>query len=399
MSLSTVIKNISRLSKISRSLSLTIIPITCKSSENAFFVSGKTSIREIALYGLNFTFFFITIVQFFLNVFDNSKRSALGILFYGFVLVLTTGTGMYGVGYHTCASEFCCLLNVLVKYPYGLLHKIYPNLRPRSKRRQDVLLLAFILFVQITIAIIFLGFFPIMDITLAVTSPNCNINFLSFSKSLQSNIVFNLLIVLIKLPTYCTACLMAMLSTSIWLILIKVLMDNLKDLQKLPTKEGNSYYEQLCTFPAKYYSQIQVFAILINQCLQTYFWPVLEFLGAVVSIGLAYTFTRFHKLLNIYVQLSIVAALTMSMLLISVIFYVGSQPLLLSSKFLNSSDLVEEKLSQRILLRKIVKSYSPIVLKVGHFHKIDQMRGPTLIRFILQRTVFLLLKSGDMTAN
>ncbi len=50
--------------------------------------------------------------------------------------------------------------------------------------------------------------------------------------------------------------------------------------------------------------------------------------------------------------------------------------------------------------RKFLRSCPPICLRVGPFHKLDRQRTPSFLRFILQRTFFLVMKTklGDHTA-
>ncbi len=186
-----------------------------------------------------------------------------------------------------------------------------------------------------------------------------------------------------------------MLTVTIWLTIIKELTDNLQEFLKMLKSVKDSNPRQICCFLKVYYRQIQVFTILVNDCLQTYFWPVAEFYGTVISIGLAYVLIRYHTFFNIYVQGSVAAALLTTMIMLCVIFDVGSQPLPISSKIIRFSSYDLGKTNPSTYFRKIVKSYQPVVLKVGHFHNIDRKRGPSLMRYILQRTVFLLLKSED----
>ncbi len=390
---SQVTQLIGALCRISYTTSFTTIPFLCKISDNTFYVSKNISNKQVFLHGIHFITLLITIAQFFLNLFESSKENVVGILFYGFVFILTTATGIYGFGFYLRASEFCCLLNILVQNPNGLLNRNRFNVRPNGKRFQNMLLFTLIVFAQFTTAITFLVFFPLMDLTLAIVSPNSNFVFILFSKYFESTNLLNAFLVLIKLPTYFIACLIGFLSIPIMLIFIKELLDNLKDLRQLLTKNRMIKSENADTLIEIYYRQIQVFVILVNECLQTHFWPVVEFIGAVVSIGLAYTFIRYHGLFNIYVQGSLAAASISVFLLLCVMFDVGSQSLLISSKIIrwSTSAVGRDKTSK--LFRKFAKSCPPVVLKVGNFHRIDRQRGPALIRFIVQRTVFLLLKS------
>ncbi len=376
-----IIQLIAALSRISYNSTFASIPFLCKLSDNSFHVSRNTSIKQVALQIVHCITLGITTTQFFLNFFDSSKGNLLGILFYGFVLILTADTVIYRFGYHFHASEFCCLLNIFVKFPNGLFYRNRSNRRPNRKRFRNTLLFTLIVFAQLTTAVVFFGFFPLMDLTLAITSHNSNLNLL------------NVLLILIKLPTYYIACLIGSLSIAIVLIFIKELLDNLKDLLEMLRNSFVNNPDNTYALIAIYYRQIQVFAILVNECLQTHFWPVAESTGSVLSIGLAYTFVRYHGLFNIYIQVSLAASSTSLFLLLCFMFDVGSQSLLISTKIIRFSSSAVRRDESSKLFRKFAKSCPAVVLKVGHFHKIDRQRGPNLIRFIVQRTVFLLLKS------
>lgn len=72
-------------------------------------------------------------------------------------------------------------------------------------------------------------------------------------------------------------------------------------------------------------------------------------------------------------------------------FHIGSRPMLISGLCLRRIKACNNwncKWSQRFL-----KSCPLISLKVGRFHLLDRGRGPAFIRFILQRTLLLILKT------
>lgn len=43
--------------------------------------------------------------------------------------------------------------------------------------------------------------------------------------------------------------------------------------------------------------------------------------------------------------------------------------------------------------KKFFKSCPPIAIRVGEFHKMDSERAPAYVRFVLQRTLFLVVKT------
>lgn len=43
--------------------------------------------------------------------------------------------------------------------------------------------------------------------------------------------------------------------------------------------------------------------------------------------------------------------------------------------------------------KKFFKSCPPITIRVGEFHKMDNERAPAYVRFVLQRTLFLVVRT------
>lgn len=314
------------------------------------------------------------------------------VLFYGCVLVITTATLIYGVGYYNRASEFSTLLNNMVKRRNGIMHQSYTNSQSRVNRHQNMGILALISFFLISTAIAFLGFIPAVKITLELTN-SCEAP-IPFPKILHFNDLLRIFYILITMPTIYLACLIGLLTTIIWITVIKELRDSLNFF--LLQFSCNCNAKSMHHFIKIYYRQLQLFTMLINRCLQIHFWPVLEFVGSLVGICLLYTFVKYHALFNIYVRVILVASFVTTSLFIWVMFGIASQSLLLSSKLLARSKCFAKRYEQSVGFKKFVRSCPPSVLKVGDFHKKDQNSAPGLIRFILQRTVFLLVKSVDM---
>ncbi len=381
------------LSRISHFLSISIYPISFNSKQTVFYISRIKSIKKTILLGFVFLGFVLTVVELIASLFSTSKINLIRFLFCGFVIVTTTAAGIFGLGFHTRANAFCCVLNVIVKNSKGLLHQALLNYQP-SYNRQDILLLVLILYEQAISVITFLVLLPLADIVLAISNQNFSLNFASF----QLNITFNIFIVLIKLPTYCIACLWCMLNASIWVVLIKELTDSIKDLHILLKHETENNLDEIYSSSLIYYRQIQVFSILANECLQAHCWPAVEFIGSGISIGLCYTLVKYPTLFNKWIQISLVGTLIIVLLFICVAFDFGSQSLLISSKVLRLLNDAATRNKGGVKFKKVIKSFQPVAMRVGQFHKIDRKRGPSLIRYILQRTVLLLLKSKDITS-
>lgn len=379
---------ISALSRLCYRITFAIIPFLCKLDDKEAHLFKHKKIKQKVLLASNFIGFIVIAVQLIRCVFQSQYDTPVGILFYSFLLVVLVFIVIFGFGLSVNVHEFRCLFCILAKNPYGFVVHGIPKLRSSGTQRQDRILLALILIVQLAIAIFFLVLIPVVDIALTVERHNsCNI----FGPLCSLNVAF----ILLKTPLFVVLCIISMLTISIELIFVKPLSDNLKHLVTLISYNQDTDRRHKFQLVSKYYSQIQIYTILVNKCLQTYVWPIVEFLYGFVSIGLAYIFIKYHVLFNIFVKTIVAGALLTNLCFIHVMFDYGSQPLSLSCKIITKTKLFQRKDGQSILLGKVLKSCRLITLKVGLFHKIDQTRGPSLVRYILQRTVFLLLKSKD----
>ncbi len=126
-----------------------------------------------------------------------------------------------------------------------------------------------------------------------------------------------------------------------------------------------------------------------NSAFQQLFWPLIQFYGCVILISLLYPLILFtHQLgaTGVFVICIIVFAVggtccsTLGL---------GSQAIILSTKILGYSKLINKNIGERKFLRTCPK----VAIRVGKFHKMDNERVPACIRFILQRTFFLVLKT------
>ncbi len=137
------------------------------------------------------------------------------------------------------------------------------------------------------------------------------------------------------------------------------------------------------------YRRIQIFIIVCNQCLQIYFWPVLNFLGGFAIIGMFYSLVLFQKQLPLLGVMGIFVLAMITLLLCCLMFHMGSRSILISKKVLKRVKTLNKcKWSKRFW-----KSCPTIALMMGAFHRMDRARGPAFIRFILQRTHMLVIKT------
>ncbi len=145
-----------------------------------------------------------------------------------------------------------------------------------------------------------------------------------------------------------------------------------------------SYIKYICTL----YREIQILVILSNKAFQHLFWPFIQFYGCVVLITLLYPLILFmHQLgaAGILICIMVLAVLGTCCSMLGL----GSQTIILSTKILGYAKSCNEDKTQR----KFIRTCPKIAIRVGEFHKMDSERVPAFIRFVLQRTFFLVLKT------
>lgn len=137
------------------------------------------------------------------------------------------------------------------------------------------------------------------------------------------------------------------------------------------------------------YRRIQILVILSNNCFQTYIWPLIQFVGGMMLISVLYGLLVFHGRMPMIVTLCISLTIMSATFTICVILDLASRPILISGKIKQKlKSLGKCKWSQ-----KFFRSCPKIALRVGNFHQMDRGRGPAFIRFVLQRTFFLVIKT------
>ncbi len=144
-----------------------------------------------------------------------------------------------------------------------------------------------------------------------------------------------------------------------------------------------------CKNIAMFYRRIQMFVILCNQCFQTCMWPAIQCLGAMLIISMLSVLLLFQSRIPI-IAIVCISLLTVAIMLVCCIMLdLGSRPILISGKILQKT----KRLNGCKWSQKFFKSCPSIALRIGHFHKMDRARIPAFIRFILQRTFFLVLRT------
>lgn len=137
------------------------------------------------------------------------------------------------------------------------------------------------------------------------------------------------------------------------------------------------------------YRQSQLLVNLSNYCFQDLFWPNMEFAGSVVIIALFYIVLICHSLLPLFALFSLCSIAVTILLMCCLMFQMGSNLKLTSAKILKRSKC--GNISKQT--RKIFRTCRPVEVCVGSFHKMDQGRCPSFIRFVVQRTFFLVFKT------
>lgn len=140
-----------------------------------------------------------------------------------------------------------------------------------------------------------------------------------------------------------------------------------------------------------FYRQLQIVLQLANNCFQTYLWPVYEFAGALIVIALIYMEVMFMECLHFAAQICVSIFMCATLCIICVTFKIASLPLQASAKILSKCNVINAPLKFSRQRRAI----SLLSFQIGTFHKIDQSRVPSLLRFVLQRTVFLIVQTRN----
>lgn len=140
------------------------------------------------------------------------------------------------------------------------------------------------------------------------------------------------------------------------------------------------------------YRRLQIIMSLCDECFQQRVWPFLQFAGCLASICFLYTLIVFdnqlEKVFIVIVTLVLIATVSTCILILEM----GSRPLKLSSG--RNGILIKLKgWNNDSWFKRFLKSCQPIAIRIGPFHKMDKERSPAFIKFILQRTIFLVVQT------
>lgn len=150
-----------------------------------------------------------------------------------------------------------------------------------------------------------------------------------------------------------------------------------------------------CFSASAQYRQLQIFVVLANICFRECILPNIQFLGAVLLIAFLYSVlilgTHYRFWTIFLLSLNFLVVLTIVWTLIGM----GSQPILKSSKLLKNWKFYNQNCKCR-WSKRFLRSCPKVVLQMGSFHALDRSRAPSLMRFVLQRTFFLVKSTGNI---
>jgi len=142
-----------------------------------------------------------------------------------------------------------------------------------------------------------------------------------------------------------------------------------------------------------HYKKCQLMNVYINNLSQMYLLPQGQVAAGLIIIAGLYT-TVVSK-----GQVPVVLYLVSGLLVVVISAYiiillnVTSSGLFLSKRFLRSLKKWTLVKREDIAVKKCVRSLQPTKLYMGAFHVVDKGRAPSLVKFCLQRTIFLGVQS------
>lgn len=353
-----------------------IFPIQYKPQDKIFRIKSTESRKRTILLVVSSINLVTIFLQLILSILNFKISNIIVPIFNGISFIVIIASAIYILGFQSHATEFCTLLNCVVRNEDVILYQ-----NPTWCYNNENLLLVLVLSVSLSAIMMHVVLIPIGYILLIFTKQSCSIS-----------ILLDILLVIIKVPTLYAASIISAVSVPILLLSLKTLDDTLKYFLKI-LKTNKTCNRDCKTWSSGLsYRKIQILVILANECFKNEFWAAVQFLGAVMSIGLAYTFISYHKMFSLLIQTLIILLLCLILGTVCFILHLGSNSLLISTKITNSVKLAIPR-SHAKWGRKFNKSCPVVALKIGPFHSMDRKRGPALLRFVIQRTIFLVVNS------
>lgn len=359
-------------------LAYSLVPI-CVTSTGALAVDQKSrsTSRKFWLAFWNITML-LTIIKLKWSLHSGNSTNTVLFFYHVFHLIIEFGTFGTLLMLHDKPLEFCQLFNHLCQNRTGLVSQRLLNTKvskkPWIKRNLFPLLLACMYFFA------FLLYCLVLPISLSL--------FLKSDCTNQSTVLgwigkMKLLAYIIfKIPIPMSGATAAVLAFAA----LNEIQTNLLQLKMLVQISLNN--QQLQPTACVHFRQMQVLMTFANACFQKHFWPTVMFCGSAAIISMLFPLLALRGLLP---QLFLLGFAGFAVLVgIVAIFLLDqcSHPVVISGKVL--------KLSQRwecnLYYKKFFKSCPPMTLRAGELHVMDKGRVAAFIRFVIQRTVFLVMK-------
>ncbi|CAL8146865.1 unnamed protein product [Orchesella dallaii] len=163
---------------------------------------------------------------------------------------------------------------------------------------------------------------------------------------------------------------------------------SLKSAAKFVTSRNNQQKQWKTVL---FYRKCQVYTSVINAFSQQFLLPAVQVFGAAFIIAGMYTVIISDGKLPMLMFSSLVIFTVVLASFCFVVLDVSSKGLLYSKSFINT--LNKWPLHRNGVFRRYIKSLPCLKLYMGPFHAVDRGRGPALLKFCLQRTMFFVFKS------
>lgn len=337
-----------------------------------------------------FTASHLLTLQRLLQCIDYEQEKLLVSLFYILLLVAKFAGLLLAVMYQTKQHEFCQFYN---QFLFHQMEVKFSHIKC-SRRGSMFDLVTIVSYYSVLslyalfVPMIFYNFPELMHVAVAIKP---KLEFANDTASLSpttttSKRIFGILFEFIMfMPVGVVAGTSVVLAFSGLQEIIKYLR-RLRHTIKLTCRSDNRYLIKVAT---AHYKRNQILTVLCNSCFQAYLWPVTMFCGASLIIPSLFCLLAFGKGLPMLLKLGFATFAVLLTILSCIVLNLCSEPIIISLKVLR----ILTRMSSRKYDKKVFQSLMPIFLKVGEFHKMDKCRVVSYLRFILQRTVFLVLKS------
>ncbi len=332
----------------------------------------------------------ITTLELNHNLFNTNSKNLVVLFFHSYLFLSKFGTLICICAINLKSEAFVHFLNNLCRKFSGVSLSLFLNStrkRLKNKPNNNLFLILSIL-CTVTTSLFYVPFTALVSLTIpclhdntigkAIYGQNCSV--LSFRISAFFVQIVLLLPCSLTCVLVCSVCLVTLFElhaslNTFWSLIFF-----------LDISEFNSETFQNI---GKIYHQVQVLILLSNKCFQNYIWPPINFIAGLGVIGLMYTImisngkipiSGISLMFVMMISTGFVCCLTLDM---------GSKPMLLSQKILTKTRMFGNcKWSRRFL-----RSCPKVSLRLGIFHVMDRERVPAFVRFILQRTFALVLKT------